>query len=237
MLRIAGRKPMSSIRSTSSSTSISTEFRFTWRRRRKSSSRPGVATTSRGPRPSWSNCTFSLRAPAHQHGVGLRLRRNLAVRLEHLHRQLARRQQDQRADRPALALARRYRVRIHALNHRDQKGKRFAGAGRSGRQNIVALKRRRNRLRLHRRRRIEACGRKPRFQRVRHVAKSAKCTSFNIGRPVFGSISANYSTRCGSECRKKTRKSLRRYVACRSRSMSVVQALQKSRSILWVCCG
>ena len=50
MRRMAGRKPMSSMRSTSSRTSMSTEPMLISRRRRKSSRRPGVATTRRGPR-------------------------------------------------------------------------------------------------------------------------------------------------------------------------------------------
>ena len=56
MRRTSGRKPISSMRSTSSSTRIFTSFRFIVRCSSRSSSRPGVATRMSMPRLSASRC-------------------------------------------------------------------------------------------------------------------------------------------------------------------------------------
>ncbi len=63
MRRMAGLKPMSSMRSTSSSTRISTWLSLTSLRPRKSSRRPGVATMSRAPRRMLSSCGPSAKPP------------------------------------------------------------------------------------------------------------------------------------------------------------------------------
>ncbi len=63
MRRMAGLKPMSSMRSTSSSTRISIWLSLTSLRPRKSSRRPGVATISRAPRRMLSSCGPSAMPP------------------------------------------------------------------------------------------------------------------------------------------------------------------------------
>ena len=107
MRRIAGRKPMSSMRSTSSSTSISTRVDV-------DRAAPQEVLEPAGGRDDQTRSAAKLielrvlrEAAAHQHSIVLRVRHQLHVGLEHLHRQLARRQQNQCADRPALALDRR----------------------------------------------------------------------------------------------------------------------------------
>jgi len=102
---------------------------------------------------------------ADQHCIVLRVRDQLAVGLDHLHRQLARRQQDQRADRLALALLEPQRVAVHVLDHRNQKAERLARAGRRGREDVAALERGRDRLRLHRSGRAEVRRAQPVLQR------------------------------------------------------------------------
>ena len=63
MRRMAGRNPMSSMRSASSRTSTLTWRRSTSLRPRKSSSRPGVATSKRAPERIASNWPFSPTPP------------------------------------------------------------------------------------------------------------------------------------------------------------------------------
>ena len=63
ILRIAGRNPMSSMRSASSSTSVCRAPNWTSLRSRKSSNRPGVATTIRAPLRMALSCGPSDKPP------------------------------------------------------------------------------------------------------------------------------------------------------------------------------
>ena len=95
-------------------------------------------------------------AAADEDCIVLRSGDELPVGVEHLHGELARRQQDERADRTALALGAGDGGRVHALDHRDEEAEGLAGAGGGGGEDVVAFERGRDGLGLDGRRRDEA---------------------------------------------------------------------------------
>ena len=70
---------------------------------------------------------------------------------------------------PRLPLTAGIGIAVHVLDHRDEEAEGLAGAGGGGGENVRALKRRRNRLGLHGRRRHEAGGAEAVLQRVGDV--------------------------------------------------------------------
>ncbi len=87
-------------------------------------------------------------AAADEHGIVLRAGDELPVGLEDLHGELARRKQDQRADRAAFAARAGRGGRVHALNHGDQEAEGLAGAGGGGGEDVLAFEGGRNGLGL-----------------------------------------------------------------------------------------
>ena len=130
---------MSSMRSTSSSTRTLTSRSVRSRCSRRSSSRPGVATTTSTPRLQ----VLALPAVAHaavDHGraqVGELAK--VAERLLDLQRQLARGLEDEAAQRP---------VPAEALQDRQGEGGRLAGAGLGGADDVAAGEHERDGLHL-----------------------------------------------------------------------------------------
>ena len=106
---------------------------------------------------------------ADEHGIALRAGDELPVGVEDLHGELARRQQDERADGAAFAFGAGHRGRVHALDHRDEEAEGLAGAGGGGGENVVAFKGGRDGLGLDRGRRGEAGVGEAVLERVRDV--------------------------------------------------------------------
>ena len=146
---MSGMKPMSSMRSASSSTKISTCRESTFFCCMWSSRRPGVATRMSTPRRRASICGLMLTPPKT---TGERQRRVLAVASDaflDLRRELARRREDQRADARAGASTRRRGGQT--LQHRQREAGGLAGAGLRAGEQVAARQDDRDALRLDRR--------------------------------------------------------------------------------------
>ena len=122
---------MSSMRSASSRTSIRKLLKWKSRRSRKSSRRPGVATTKRAPLPDGLKLRAFGKAADNQ-SCGLKLlAAQSVVLLQDLHGQLARRHEHQGVDAGSVLLQ-------ELLDHRDEEGQRFAGSGHGGSEHVFA---------------------------------------------------------------------------------------------------
>ena len=148
MRLICGAKPMSSMRSASSSTSTSRSSNTTFCRSRWSIRRPGVATTMSTPARSFFCCGSMRHAAVHRHDAQLGVSRVLVHAFLHLDAQLARRREDQRA-RP---------LRTAEKSIDDGKRERGGLAGSRLREphHVAPLEHQRNRIRLDRGRRLIA---------------------------------------------------------------------------------
>ena len=181
MIRLmSGMKPMSSIRSASSSTKISTWPRLTLFCSTWSSSRPGVATRISTPARTIGSC-WRMSTPPNTHGRAQV--RVLAVFLDlllDLDRELARRREDQRAHVMAGGRGARVRVRQQLLQDRQAEARRLAGAGLGAAHDVVAGEYLGNRLRLDRRgRRIAGLGRRPAGFRAASRARQSSLRACN----------------------------------------------------------
>src|SRR5262249_3154019 len=94
---MAGRKPMSSMRSASSRTRTSSVDRSTALRSVRSSRRPGVAITTLAPHPQVRDLGANVRAADHDHAAVTLDVIQLAVILLNLECELARRSEHQHA--------------------------------------------------------------------------------------------------------------------------------------------
>ena len=129
MRSTAGRKPMSSMRSASSSTSVWTWSSVKARRWSRSSSRPGVATTM-WARRARASASRSRRRRRRRPTRRLRPRARAAQLVDDLAGQLTRRGEHQRR--------RAARVGRDAVDQRHAEGERLAGAGGRLGQDVVA---------------------------------------------------------------------------------------------------
>ena len=153
ILRTGWMKPMSSMRSASSSTTKRVWSSTIERSSIRSVSRPGVATTTSTPRA--IAATWALRdMPPSTSSVESRAppAKRAEARLD-LHRELAGRREDQRA----AGLRRRPLPELEELvQDRQREGRGLAGAGLGDAEDVAARELRRDRLGLDRRRRVEA---------------------------------------------------------------------------------
>ena len=124
-------------------------------------------------------------AAADEHGIALRAGNELPVGLEDLHGELARGQQDERADGAAFALGAGHRGRVHALDHRDEEAEGLAGAGGGGGENVVAFERGRDGLGLNRASAVVKPALVRRFFSESEMLKSVKRTSLTRERPAW----------------------------------------------------
>ena len=132
MIRLrSGRKPMSSMRSASSRTSVCSWSKRAWFCRMWSSSRPGVATSSSTPARSAFSCgpigVPPTRRPTRSVGVVGQAQADVVDLLG----QLARGRDDQRLRRAARQVQ-------ELVQDRQQEGGRLAGAGLGGGDEVAA---------------------------------------------------------------------------------------------------
>ena len=144
MRLICGAKPMSSMRSASSSTSTSRSSNTTFCRSRWSISRPGVATTTSTPARSFFSCGSSGTPPYTATTAIAGVLRVLPEALLHLHAQLARRREDERA--------RAARAVDQPVDDRQRERGGLAGAGLREADEVAPAQRERDRVALDRRR-------------------------------------------------------------------------------------
>ena len=144
--RTSGMNPMSSMRSASSSTKISTCEKSTLPWPWWSSRRPGVATRMSTPRRSCAACPPKPTPPKIAADAILRVLAVGAHRRLDLRRELARGGEDQRAQRRAAGCA--SGTRRQALQHRQHEAGGLAGAGLRAGEDVAAGEHGGNRLAL-----------------------------------------------------------------------------------------